>query len=162
MSGISTSTGGGLRTAAIPSRHFPVKSAFLMCEFIHRPRGYLHFDPPLNSEAAEQLATSPRLVATHSFYPFIFSVQITKKIARNEDGGVIRRPPKQRVIAYAAHGDSHIFSHYSDKLSEPYEAILREAGCSTMTSGRGLIMQRSASVSVSISSVDSSSEYHFE
>lgn len=128
MSGISTSTGGGLRTAAIPSRHFPVKSAFLMCEFIHRPRGYLHFDPPLNSEAAEQLATSPRLVATHSFYPFIFSVQVTQKIARNEDGGVTRRPPKQRVIAYAAHGDSHIFSHYSDKLSEPYEAMLRERG----------------------------------
>ncbi len=128
MTGISTSTGGGLRTAAIPSRHFPVKSAFPMCEFIYRPRAYIHFDPPLNSEAAEQLATNPRAVATHSYYPFIFSVENTRKIASNKDGGVIRRPPKQRVIAYAAHGDSHIFSHYSDKLSEPYEAILRERG----------------------------------
>ena len=91
-----------------------------MCEFDFRPRGYVHFDLPLNREAAETAATNPETVAKHSFNPFIFSVQTAQKIANNPEGGVIRRPPKKRIIAYAAHADSHIFSHYGDILSHRY------------------------------------------
>jgi len=99
-----------------------------MPNFLFRPRGYIHFDTPLNREAAERLATAPEHVAAHSFYPFIYSVQKTQKIARDDQNRVHLMPEKTRSIAYASHGDSHIFSHYADILSERYEAILAERG----------------------------------
>lgn len=99
-----------------------------MPNFLFRPRGYIHFDTPLNRVAAERLATAPEHVAAHSFYPFIYSVQKTQKIARDDHNRVRLMPEKTRSIAYAGHGDSHIFSHYADILSERYEAILAERG----------------------------------
>lgn len=78
--------------------------------------------------AAENLATSPDRVARHAFFPFIFSVVTTQKIVARQVGGFEHRPPKNRSIAYAGHADSHIFGHYSDVLSERYEAQLQERG----------------------------------
>lgn len=53
---------------------------------------------------------------------------MTQKIARNDAGILETRPPKKRLIAYAAHADAHIFGHYSDILSERYEAVVNERG----------------------------------
>ena len=99
-----------------------------MCQFNYRHRNYLHFDFPLGRGAAEQVATNPDAVAGHQFLPFIFSYVITQKIGKTSEGRVVRKKPKKRTIAYAAHRDSHIFSHYSDKLMTRHEAALRERG----------------------------------
>lgn len=99
-----------------------------MPDFVFRPRSYVHFDMPHNREAAERLAITPEAVARHPFYPFIYSVQSTQKIGRNDENKVYWKPEKNRVIAYAAHGDSHIFSHYADTLIERYEPVLAERG----------------------------------
>jgi len=99
-----------------------------MPPFTFRPRHYVYLDFPLNREAAERVAGNPDEVARHSFHPFIFSVQVTQKIGRDDEGNVFPRLPKKRVIAYAGHADSHIFGHYSDILSERYEAVVRERG----------------------------------
>ncbi len=97
-----------------------------MCQFNYRRRAYVHFDLPLRRETAERLATNPVAVAEHQFFPFIFSNVITQKIGRTSDGRVVRNKPKKRTIAYPAHSDSHIFSHYSDKLQHLHEAVLDE------------------------------------
>lgn len=96
--------------------------------FTYRPRHYVHLDFPLNWAAAERLATNPANVAIHPFHPFIFSVKTTQKIVKAPEGTLTTRPPKNRIIAYAGHADSHIFSHYSDILGEQFEAEIRERG----------------------------------
>ena len=93
----------------------------IMPPFIFTPRTYLHFDSPVNAEVAQRIATDPAAVGRHSFYPFIQYNVITQKIRKCPGGGVELRPPKVRPIAYAAHKDSHIFSHYSAILCELYE-----------------------------------------
>lgn len=92
--------------------------------FTYRYRSYVHLDLPLNRYAAEALVTSTDRVAQHPFLPFIYSVVETQKFGRLESGLLGPKAPKRRVIAYAAHADSHIFAHYSDILSERYEAVL--------------------------------------
>lgn len=99
-----------------------------MPEFVHRPRGYIHLDLPMNREAAELLATTPEKVTKHRFHPFISYPVETQKVAKTPDGHVYRKEPKIRIIAYAAHRDSHIFAHYGDILSERYETVVRERG----------------------------------
>jgi RNA-directed DNA polymerase len=99
-----------------------------MPEFVYRQRGYVHLDPPLNREAAQCLATTPEEVIKHPFYPFISYPVETQKIGKTPEGRVVFKKPKIRTIAYAAHGDSHIFAHYYDILSELYESVLRERG----------------------------------
>lgn len=94
--------------------------------FTYRHRPYVHFDLPLDRSAAESLVTSPDRVALHWFFPFIFSVVETHKIGPLESGGFTFKPIKRRQIAYAGHADSHIFAHYSDIISERYEAILAD------------------------------------
>lgn len=96
--------------------------------FTYRHRSYLHLDLPLNRSSAEALVTSADRVAQHAFFPFIFSVVVSRKFGRLESGRYGLKPPKSRVIAYAAHADSHIFAHYSDILSERYETALANRG----------------------------------
>lgn len=99
-----------------------------MTKFVHRPRGYIHLDLPLNREAAELLASTPEKVTIHRFHPFISYPVETRKVAKTPEGGVYRKAPKIRTIAYAAHRDSHIFAHYADILNECYENVVRERG----------------------------------
>jgi len=100
----------------------------IMPPFTFTPRTYLHFDSPVNAEVAQRIATDTAAVARHSFYPFIQYNVVTQKIRKREGGGVELRPPKVRPIAYAAHKDSHIFSHYSAILVERYEQELQARG----------------------------------
>lgn len=92
------------------------------------PRSYLHFDSSISREGAESIVTRPATVARHSFYPFITYPIVTRKIKKAKGGGVVNLPPKTRWIAYAAHKDSHIFTHYSEILMARYEPALREKG----------------------------------
>ena len=100
----------------------------LSLPFEYQPRSYLHFDAPLGRERAERLATDAVAVSRHPFLPFILVETITQKIQKRLGGGVEPKAPKVRPIAYAAHGDSHIFSHYSGLYEHRYEEVLRERG----------------------------------
>lgn len=99
-----------------------------MIPFQFVPRGYLHFDPQISKQSAESLATNPVSVAEHSFYPFIEHSVVTQKIEKKPGGGVRLKPPKERPIANAGHGDSHILSHYADILTNLYDAAVAERG----------------------------------
>lgn len=86
-------------------------------------RGYLHFDTPISLENATKLVSSPQLISTHSFYPFISCTLSTPKLKKNENGELTREF-KNRTISYAAHKDSHIFSYYAYILGEKYENLI--------------------------------------
>jgi RNA-directed DNA polymerase len=133
------STGSGLRTAAtivpLPVGQLFLKPAIMpdtplppSIPFLFRPRGYVHFDAPVSSEVAEQIATDPAAVTSHPFYPFILHTVTTQKIHKKAGGGVEKKAPKDRPIAYAAHKDSHIFAHYSAILESHYEPMLVQRG----------------------------------
>jgi len=92
----------------------------------YRRRGYLHFDEPIAMRRIAAFLAKPENVGRHSFYPLI-SYQIkSHKIARNPETGKLTRKEKIREIAYPSHVDSHIYSYYSHKLAEKYEAILQK------------------------------------
>lgn len=99
-----------------------------MPTYRHIPRTYLHFDEPIGTASAEDLATNSGEVSRHAFYPFIYHVVETVKVQSREGGGIQMSEPKQRRISYASHADSHIFSWYSQLLNEQYEFRLREQG----------------------------------
>ena len=86
-------------------------------------RGYLHFDAPISLKKASKLVSCPDRVAKHSFYPFISCTLSVPKLRKNEQGELIRKN-KERVISYASHKDSHIFSYYAYLLNEKYENLL--------------------------------------
>ncbi|GGP23030.1 hypothetical protein GCM10010970_30300 [Silvimonas iriomotensis] len=69
--------------------------------------------------------TSPERVAQHSFYPFIRFELIASKF-KPDDSGKKTLVRKERIISYASHVDSNIYSYYSDLLSEKYEVELEK------------------------------------
>ena len=87
-------------------------------------KGYPHFDPIISAEEGEALATDPKRVAEHPFYPFMLFQRRWKRFAPAGQ----ERKPKARPIRYAARGDAYIFSRYRHLLSELYEAELRLLG----------------------------------
>ena len=95
-----------------------------------RRRTYLHFDRPLGFAKARQLATDPKQVAHHAFYPLISYEITSKKIFRDNDGHLATKS-KPRRIGYAAHLDACIYSYYAKLLSEFYEKALAERGLSS-------------------------------
>lgn len=84
----------------------------------------MHFDQPVGSKKAASVATSPKTVATHSFYPLIKYSVTSQKISKSSSGIIVSK--KTRPIAYAAHMDSHIYSYYAQQLSALYETKLKE------------------------------------
>lgn len=87
------------------------------------PRGYAHFDRAPRPETALRVATSPSLVARHSFWPLLAYQQIQPRYARDPSTGKRKRiDPKVREIRYAAHMDSHIYGYYAKNLGELLEA----------------------------------------
>lgn len=93
----------------------------------YKLRRYLHFDPPLNEATAAKVVTSPKRVASHSFYPLIRYTVRTQKVHFDKTAGKVKRKaPKERPISYASHLDSHIYSYYCALLSQQYEDLLLE------------------------------------
>ncbi|MFK4512447.1 hypothetical protein LPJ38_00505 [Bradyrhizobium daqingense] len=81
---------------------------------------YPHFDAQLSIAAATKLATDPKAVASHTFYPFLlYSDRWTRFAPLGKQGDVKLRP-----IRYSARGDAYIFSYYRHVLSRAYEAAL--------------------------------------
>ena len=81
---------------------------------------YPHFDSQLSIEDAVALATDPKAVVAHKFYPFIlYTNRWTRFAKRGEDGDVKKRP-----IRYASRGDAYIFAYYRYLLTQKYEAEL--------------------------------------
>ncbi|MGE3247334.1 MAG: reverse transcriptase/maturase family protein, partial [Beijerinckiaceae bacterium] len=80
-------------------------------------KSYSHFDEPISSRDAELLATDPKRVSRHTFYPFIRVFQRWNRFA--EKGQVADK--KERPIRYAARADAYIFSYYRHLLASPYE-----------------------------------------
>lgn len=95
----------------------------------YTPKGYIHFDFPLlknDFKRVEKIVSDPKIVAKHSFYPFITFEQTKYKMYTDEESG--RRYLDDdgiRPLSYAAHLDSQIYSYYSVKLGEKYEQALK-------------------------------------
>ena len=98
-----------------------------MPTYTHKPRTYLHFDPPPSAERAEALATDPQRVARHAFYPFLGFTVTTPKVQKDENGAFVRKD-KERPIKLAAHLDAAVYSHYARILAEGYEAEVAARG----------------------------------
>ncbi|WP_040266568.1 antiviral reverse transcriptase Drt2 [Pseudomonas rhodesiae] len=91
----------------------------------YKSRRYLHFDRPVNEDAALKVVSDQRAVARHSFYPLIRYVAESQKVHFDKAAGrVVKKDPKKRQISYAAHLDSHIYSYYCEVLSDLYERYL--------------------------------------
>lgn len=89
-------------------------------------RQYPHFDPLISRTDAEGVATDPKRVAEHKFYPFLkYDDRWTRFAPRGVKGKV-----KSRPIRFAARLDACIFSYYRTLLSGRYEAWLTAAGLS--------------------------------
>jgi hypothetical protein len=81
---------------------------------------YPHFDTQLSIEDAVVLATNPKAVIAHTFFPFILYTNRWTRFAKTgEDGDV-----KSRPIRYASRGDAYIFAYYRHLLTKHYEATL--------------------------------------
>ncbi|MFC5865391.1 reverse transcriptase domain-containing protein [Acidicapsa dinghuensis] len=86
-----------------------------------RVKKYPHFDAPLTKAEAESLATSPKRVISHPFYPFIeWELKWSLFNKKNQPSD-----EKKRSIKYAARRDSCILAHYRQKLYEQYQLELR-------------------------------------
>lgn len=92
--------------------------------FDFKARTYLHFDLPLSSKRAAELATNAASVAAHAFYPFLGFTMETIKISKDEDGKVQKRK-KPREIKIASHQDAAIYGYYAHLLSQSYETQLQ-------------------------------------
>lgn len=90
----------------------------------YRHRPYPHFDWPVHRSKAKAVVTDSERVARHDFYPLIKRLDQTPQYdplarpAKDKEGEVRY---KSRRICYAAHLDSHVYSYYSDLLSQRYE-----------------------------------------
>lgn len=89
-----------------------------------RNRTYLHFDNPIGWKKASTIVNTPRIVARHSFYPFIQYNIKTEKIYKEEKNQEVKRKSKDRPVSYAAHVDSQIYAFYAELLSTHYETKL--------------------------------------
>ena len=93
-----------------------------------RPRGYLHFDVPITKQHAERIATDPKQVIAHAFYPLISYTISVVKARRDASRRTITKVIKYRAIRYASHVDAHIFSYYAHEIGTKYEAALENRG----------------------------------
>jgi hypothetical protein len=85
---------------------------------------YPHFDAFISIQELAALATNPKRVEKHPFYPFIRYIQRWNRFAKKGKTG----KPKTRPIRYAARSDAAIFSYYRHILSEKYESELKRLG----------------------------------
>lgn len=93
----------------------------------YRRRGYPHFDRPVSLVFARRYVQNPTTVARHPFLPFISYCKTTLRYRRDEHQVAAKRRP----ISYAAHLDSHIYSWYSQLLTERLERVLSSEACGT-------------------------------
>lgn len=98
-----------------------------------KPRGYAHFDIPVNERFARRIidpVSGSDFVAKHSFSPMIHYIKITRRYKKisgttiNKRGKKVqKRVPdsKERPIKYASHRDSFIYTWYAYQLNKRLE-----------------------------------------
>ncbi|NDI97464.1 RNA-directed DNA polymerase (Reverse transcriptase) [Flavobacterium sp. LaA7.5] len=106
-----------------------------------KDRGYPHFSnkTPLSvRNDVEKYISNANNVAKHSFYPLIFKEIKQRRYKLSDFNGRELRSHKKlkdgkavsntkiREILYATHIDAHIYSFYTQKLSEKYEEYLKQ------------------------------------
>jgi RNA-directed DNA polymerase len=94
-----------------------------------RPRGYLHFDSPLGERSVGSViakVTRPSWVASHAFLPFL-QYSVPKYCVREDGDRRFLDRSGERIICYAGHLDSQVYSYYSFLLSDAYERALAKA-----------------------------------
>ncbi len=94
----------------------------------YRQRGYLHFDIPISLNQASLIVTNPTKVREHSFYPLLSYKLKSKKIFKDKTTNKIIKKEKIRLISYASHVDSHIYSYYAYILNQKYEDFIKNHG----------------------------------
>ena len=86
-----------------------------------KPRGYPHFDYPVNEKFARQVIdseTGPDFVANHAFSPLLHYNKVTKMYKKEmvrKNGKLLQvrtMKSKERPIKYASHRDAFIYSWY--------------------------------------------------
>jgi RNA-directed DNA polymerase len=93
-------------------------------EFRYRKRNFLHFDTPVELNQAWKIATNPKKVANHSFYPLLgYSVRTMRYLKKN---GIKIQEEKVRDIKICSHIDTAIYSYYGQILSQNYERQLEK------------------------------------
>ncbi len=87
-----------------------------------RPRGYFHFDVPVDAEWAS--AIRPKFVSQHSWSPLIHRIKETKRYKPKEHKTVL----KKRDIMFASHRDACILAKYSYDLVQRLDKWYRDVG----------------------------------
>jgi hypothetical protein len=85
---------------------------------------YPHFDSQISIEDAVDLATDPKKVVAHTFYPFLLYTNRWTRFAKKGELSDV----KKRPIRYASRADAYIFAYYRYLLTKKYEAALAKSG----------------------------------
>lgn len=88
----------------------------------YKSRGYVHFDNRVPRDVALNCVSNPKNITKHSFWPFLKNSQSTPQYKSH----LKKTVNKDRPIMYASHIDSHIYSWYTQLLSERYEARIKD------------------------------------
>jgi hypothetical protein len=91
-----------------------------------RPRRYAHFDKPLDEKALATLTVSEADVATRALLPLLGYTKVERRMDFSGDFPALA--PKERLIRYASHADSAIYSLYAADLAKLYDAELKRRG----------------------------------
>ena len=94
-----------------------------------RPRGYRHFDLPVDSSFVKR-AMDPEFVARHSFSPLLHYNKSEKRYKKDPSTGVRITTDKDRPIKYASHRDSCILSYYSFRMNAALESAYADLNIS--------------------------------
>lgn len=87
-----------------------------------QPRGYLHFDVPVDQKFADKL--SPKVVSRHTWSPLLSFVKKEKRYKPVKN----KTEVKERQIMYASHRDACILSKYSHKIVTLLEDFYSKSG----------------------------------
>jgi RNA-directed DNA polymerase len=94
-----------------------------------KPRGYRHFDLPVDDKFAAR-AMDPAFVARHPFSPLLHYTKSEKRYKKDAKSGVRTITTKDRPIKYASHRDACILAYYAHQLNLALEKLYLASGLS--------------------------------
>lgn len=94
-----------------------------------KPRGYRHFDLPVDDKFAIR-ATNAVFVARHPFSPLLHYTKSEKRYKKDTKTGVRTITTKDRPIKYASHRDACILAYYAHLLNLALETRYLASGLS--------------------------------
>lgn len=94
-----------------------------------KPRGYRHFDLPVDEKFAV-CVMNPDFVSRHSFSPLLHYTKSEKRFKKDAASGVRTITTKDRPIKYASHRDACILAYYANQLNCRLEKYYLQSGLS--------------------------------